>query len=205
MVKRTIAMLALAAVALLAVGISGCGGGSGASSSPTDEMQSHQANASSSDQADADSREGGAEFRVPGGAKEEVNRIIAGSKEASPEEIEAASEVLEESLEAREDHDWAGQCGTLSEKMEKVVEQDGIVIAANQSCVENLGAAGKKASQEALADTMDGGIGALRLIGGGQAFAFYHGTEGKDYLIPMEREGGEWKVAALTAEAIPRS
>jgi hypothetical protein len=82
---------------------------------------------------------------------------------------------------------------------------NGIIIANNQTCAENLGAAGEKAPKDALVDTMKSSIGALRLIGDGQAFAFYHGNDGKDYLIPMELEGGSWKVAALTAQPIPGS
>jgi hypothetical protein len=199
MIRRMILMLA--SLMLCAAVVSGCGSGSAASSPSTQKTDATLTESKTNE----GNRAGAAEFRVPGGNKQEVNRIIAGSREASAEEIEAASTVLEKSLEARADHDWATQCRTLSANMEKVVEENGIVVAADQSCAENLGAAGKKASSEALADTMEGAIGALRLIGGGQAFAFYHGVQGKDYLIPMEREGSEWKVGALTAEAIPGS
>jgi hypothetical protein len=83
----------------------------------------------------------------------------------------------------------------------KVVSESA-VIAPKQSCSKNLGSAGDKAPQSALVDTMATSIAALRLIGGGQAFAFYHGVGEHDYLVPMVLEGGEWKVAALTAEEI---
>jgi hypothetical protein len=191
----------VAALLVCALVVAGCGGGSSSAPSSTEGTT-----ASSTPAAAVEPHgEGGAEFRVPGGKKEEVNRIIDGSKEASAAEIEAASDVLAENLKARESHDWAAQCETLSKKMAKVVEQNGVVIASNQTCAENLGLVGAKASKKALADTMEGSLGALRLVGDGQAFAFFHGTEGKDYLIPMEREGSDWKVAALTAEPIPGS
>jgi hypothetical protein len=192
--RRTMSVLVLAAICL---GIaSGCGSGSSSTNGSSATINASAGPAEG---------EGAVEFRVPGGAKQEVNRIISGSKEASAEELEAASAVLEKSLEARENRDWAVQCETLSKKMEQVVEENGIVIAAHQSCEKNLGAAGAKASSAALANTMEGSIGALRLVGGNQAFAFYHGTDGKNYLIPMELEKGGWRVAALTAQAIPGS
>jgi hypothetical protein len=187
-------------LSLCAVGASGCGGGSGAATSSTRETANARLTSGDSH---GQVSEGGSQFRVTGGNKQEVNRIIAGSKEASLEEMEAASSVLETSLEARAAHNWVVQCRTLSAKIERLLGKPGAVL--DQSCVESLGAAGEKASNDALADTMEDGIGALRLIGGGQAFAFYHGTQDKNYLIPMEREGGEWKVASLAPEAIPES
>jgi hypothetical protein len=181
---------------------SGCGGGSASTSGPPNgEVPASKA----ANPPDAHTGEEGgiAEFRLPGGKKREVNRIISGSKESSSAEREAATKVLIQSLEARGTRDWAGQCHTLSANMAHVVEANGVVIAPKQTCAENLATAGNKVPQAELADKMEGAIAALRLIGDGQAFAFYHGIEGKNYLIPMELEHGAWRVAAIAAQQLP--
>ena len=147
-----------------------------------------------------------AEFRVPGGPKQEVNRIIAGSREASAEEREAASRALEESLDARADGDWAGQCKTLAKKLVEIAEENGSPFpGAHTNCAKNLEKAAEEAPPAVLANRMNGPIAALRLVGSRQAFAFFHGVGGKDYLIPMEEEDGEWVVDSLAPEEIPDS
>jgi hypothetical protein len=202
--------LALAAV-LLAAGLVACGRGE-SSTSRTDPSSSVEKGSNGQGQSggegeNAASRSGSiSEFRVSGGPKQEVNRIIAGSREASTGEREAASKALEESLEARADRDWSGQCETLSKKFVEVVEENGSPFAGVETnCAKSLAQAGEKAPAEALANNMSGPIAALRLVGGGQAFAFYHGVGGKEYLIPMEEESGVWKLDSLTAEEIPHA
>jgi hypothetical protein len=197
----TILPLLLLILVACAALLSACGGGSSSSSTSTSATESSAVETGGA----AEGGGGGAEFRVPGGAKQEVNRIIAGSMEASAGERAAASVVLGESFEARAAKDWAAQCATLSTKMVKVVRANSAVVASNESCAESLAAAGAKASKQALADPMKGTAGALRLVGRNQAFAFFHGADGRDYLIPMEDEAGDWKVASLTAEPIPGS
>jgi hypothetical protein len=44
--------------------------------------------------------------------------------------------------------------------------------------------------------------GALR-VSGESAFLLFHGAHHSDYFMPMAKEGGEWKVAALAASALP--
>lgn len=38
---------------------------------------------------------------------------------------------------------------------------------------------------------------------GSHAFAFYHGTDGEDYAMPMEKVGDSWKVDALVPLEAP--
>jgi hypothetical protein len=82
-----------------------------------------------------------------------------------------------------------------------VIESEAGAGVFKQKCAEALEAAAQKASNS-LKNTMVEPLAALR-VNGKQAFAFYHGAKGKDYVIPMEKEGGEWKVAALLPEEAP--
>ncbi len=45
-------------------------------------------------------------------------------------------------------------------------------------------------------------VGALR-IKGQSAFLLFHGAHHTDYFMPMAKEGGGWKVAAIAASALP--
>lgn len=196
-------LAAVLAVALTVAGLTACGGG-GSSSAQTDTSASVEKQATAEK---AVNRSGSiAEFRVPGGPKQEVNRIIAGSREASAEELEAASQALNDSFDARAKHDWSSQCETLSKKFVEVVEENGSpYLGVETNCAKSVERAAGNAPPQALANNIVGSLAALRLVGGGQAFAFYHGTGGKDYLIPMEEENGEWKVDSLKAEEVPNS
>jgi hypothetical protein len=49
---------------------------------------------------------------------------------------------------------------------------------------------------------MTGPIDALR-VENETAYAFYHGTKGEDFVIPMIKEDGEWKVASLQEQEVP--
>jgi hypothetical protein len=123
-------------------------------------------------------------------------------KEAEAAEREAASRVLEESFQARAARDWAGQCSTLVAPLASQIEQASSVLASGVGCAKALEAQAEKATPSTLVDTMTGPIDVLR-VNGNRAFAFYHGTQGEDYVIPMAKEGGEWKVASLLAKKAP--
>jgi len=57
-------------------------------------------------------------------------------------------------------------------------------------------------SKQIRADTLTGEIAALR-VKGTQAYALYHGNDGNDYAVPMEMEGGSWKVGAIIPTELP--
>jgi hypothetical protein len=165
----------LVLVGLLAVVVAACGGGS--SSSSTDSAEAEPAKA----------------FIVKG----EANNFVIFGHESGAVDREAASKVLGENLEAREAHDWAGQCATLSRRTVKEVEHEAEFIAGHRRpCPQELAKLAETAPPYVLADTLSGPIAALR-IEGNKGIALYHG-ENKNYAMPMKKEGGEWKVDKLT-------
>jgi hypothetical protein len=90
-------------VLLLGAGAAGCGGGSSASG---DSAPSPEASKGFLD-------------------SKGKNKIPKFGEEADEEEREAASAVLEESLQAREAGDWQKQCETLTAGRTKSVEENG--------------------------------------------------------------------------------
>ncbi|MGB7684774.1 MAG: hypothetical protein WBL45_03235 [Solirubrobacterales bacterium] len=164
----------MAAVLLSGVGV-GCGGDSGASATSD---PSGGAEASSS-------------FIKPGGK----NQIPKFGDEADEDEREAASAVLQESIQARAAGEWARQCETLTAGRVKRVQETG--ASGNCASALKIQAAPLSETQALRANTMTGPIDALR-VEGDRGFALYHGRNGKDYAMPMREEDGEWKVSSLT-------
>jgi hypothetical protein len=139
-----------------------------------------------------------AEFRGKG-----LNGVLASAgKESTVAERQAASAVLEKSFEARVAGDWATQCETLTAALIKQLEQSASKGNGKMTCPASLEALAGKAKKAALENTMIQPLAALR-VNHGQAFAFYHGAGGKDYVIPMAEEGGQWKVVVLTPQEAP--
>jgi hypothetical protein len=172
------AWLGLALVAIcLASGIAGCGGGSSSSSGASSEGRSGAGPS--------------AEFLKPKGK----NEIATFGQEAPPELREAASAIVTESLKARAAADFATQCETLN--MKGIADVPG---AENHSdCPKALRAYAEPLanSKKIRADTLSGPIAAFR-VKGDQGYAIYHGNDGKNYAMPMEKEDGSWKVSSVT-------
>jgi hypothetical protein len=185
--KRVAAILLLIVAAALL--FAGCGGGSSSTSSSS---------ASGSTTTTSDNG-GGAEpskqFLKPKGK----NEIAEFGSEASAEEREAASEVVEESLKAREDADFATQCETLSLKGVKEVPG----TKSRAECPKTLKSFAEPLaeSKEARKDTLSGPIDAMR-VKGEKGYALYHGTDKKNYAVPLEKEDGAWLVASVNTEEI---
>jgi hypothetical protein len=190
-------VLVMAIVACLVI-LTGCGGSSDGSSSG--ESSGSAATGSSTTASSADK---GGEPSAEFAGKGENGNLAKEGKEASVADREAASKVLEESFESREAKAWAAQCGTLTAKAVKAVEEEEEAEKAKaKGCASSLESIGKTAPASVLENPMKEPIAALR-IKGGEAFAFFHGKGGKDYVIPLEKEDGEWKVNALAPQGAP--
>lgn len=182
----------LASVVVIAFG--GCGGGSDSPSSPSSSSEPDPSSAPAS-QTGASS-----EFITPGGE----NKYAMFGTEASEEERKAASSTLEANLQARQAGDWETQCATLGKPVaEELAGEAGAPAGVSgqalvKACSKGLGnlAQPLQASAEVRKNTLMGEIAVLR-VEGNQGYALYHGPEGQDYAMPMEKEGIGWKVAAL--------
>jgi hypothetical protein len=174
--------------ALCAVAGLGCGSG-GSSTSSTTTLGTTE----SSSATEPPSGEPSREFVKKGGK----NEIPTFGTEASAAEREAVSEVVEKSLTARAAGDWAGQCATLSSNAIKTIKET-VPPREAGSCAEALKLEAQPVVQtrSIRANTMTEPIAALR-VKGNKAYALYHGAKGQNYAMPVEKEGGAWKVSAL--------
>jgi hypothetical protein len=181
---------AIAIVVALAL-LAGCGGGSSSSSS-------------ASSNGDPVAQNPTAQFLKP---KSPTNELVEFGTEAPAAERKAAEAVLAENLKARERGDFATQCATLATLVsEHMAEGKKKGAAAAESCSAELKKLAEPLSQSKpfRVDTLSGGTVSLLRVKGNQADAIYHGNDGKDYAMPMFKEGMQWKVAALlTTELNP--
>jgi hypothetical protein len=166
---------------LIAATAAGCGGGSSSSSSTVP----------------SGGPIGTASFETKG----EESYAVEFGKEASAAEREVVSKLVEESLRARAAGDWAGQCATLGGAAKEEMERRASGEGKGTTCAHSLGRLGSLAPKGALDNTMNGPIAALR-VEGTKGYALYHGKGGKNYSLELIKEGGQWKVAALSTESI---
>jgi hypothetical protein len=183
---RVIALSALAALLL-----AGCGGGG--TSASEDATSEGAVNANS------EVAEPSKEFRNPAGG-----RVTTFGKESEVAKREEASAVLTKSLTAREKADFAAQCETLGKRgLEGFLGKgQGNERSKCQKELKKLAEPLSK-TKKIRADTLTDEIAALR-VKGNQAYALYHGNDGKDYGVPMELEGGSWKVGTILPIELPQ-
>ncbi|MGB7686441.1 MAG: hypothetical protein WBL45_11750 [Solirubrobacterales bacterium] len=193
-----------ALVAVIAMVVAGCGGGGSSSvedSSPpaTTTTTSASARSGSDGVTRSESSDPGPSVEFLGTG---VNgRLAAQGKEADPIEREAVSDVIEASQESREVGNFMAQCFHLDEHATKEVEKRASGLGVAKDCLKILEEQAKRLPAAARASTLTGPINALR-VKGDRGYAFYHGTRGKDYVIPVRKEKGEWKLEALWEQEI---
>jgi hypothetical protein len=136
------------------------------------------------------------EFFVVGGD----NAVQLFGHEATGGERAQGSKVIERWMRARAAKDHATECVYLARSFvsEFVVEATKVSKGKATTCPQALAFFGTSAGGvNHFDDTTTGPIDSLR-IEGGQGYGQYHGNDGHDYIVPMAREGGEWKVSTAS-------
>lgn len=178
-------LAALALFVLFAVVVSACGGGGSSGGSSTKSADPNEAATHSA------KSEPSLEF-VGSGPN---GKLATEGKESTVAEREEASRIVEEMERAREHRNWAGQCKTFSATYAESTAE-GAPKGGPETCAAAVEALARGEGKSVLDSTMIEPIAALRVIGQ-DAFAFYHGAKGKKYVIPLEKEDGEWRLVAL--------
>jgi hypothetical protein len=170
--KRAIVLFVLGAIVF-----AGCGGGD--SEETTQERIYPQVTGPSR------------EFLVEG----EDNAVQTFGREATEAEREAASRVIEDWMAAREEGDWQGVCKYLSKDAQIYLIKSGTFISQKKvtRCAKGLAVVAGQSFSPSRVNNMDGPIDSLRL-GEGHGYAQYHGNDGMDWIVPVTREDGVWKV-----------
>lgn len=141
------------------------------------------------------------EFLVPGGD----NVVQTFGEEATKEERERAYHVIAPWMKARAAQDWKKDCSYFSRSyIHSLVATDAAQVSHGKAktCPAALAYFGHAASGS-YKNNLTGEIDSFRVgeaqgVEGHQVFfgyAQYHGNDGRDWVIPLEREGGEWKIA----------
>jgi hypothetical protein len=137
------------------------------------------------------------EFLVPGGD----NVVQTFGEEGTPRERAEATAVIAAWLRARAAKDWKKDCSyfSIGSARELTADAHHVTNGKVKSCPEALAYFKGNASGN-FVDTLSGSIDSLRVGEAGEvkgqkiAYAQYHGNDGKDWVVPLEWEGGGWKV-----------
>ena len=130
------------------------------------------------------------EFVIPGGD----NTVQYFGHEAVKAQREQVSTVVEAWDRARAAEKWKLDCSYLTRAYidNMVTDAESVSKGNATSCVEALVFFGVVASG-AEGITTTGPIDSLR-VSGRKGYAQYHGRKGQDWIVPVEVEGGVWKV-----------
>lgn len=130
------------------------------------------------------------EFVIPGGD----NTVQYFGHEAVRAQREQVSTVVEAWDRARAAEKWKLDCSYLTRAYidNMVTDAESVSKGKATSCVEALAFFGVVASgTEDMTTT--GPIDSLR-VSGRKGYVQYHGRNGQDWIVPVEEEGGMWKV-----------
>lgn len=199
--KPKIALALIATVAIFPVA-AGCGGGSsssgGSSSTSSDSGKTTASNSGESSGSEVVD-DNSAEF-VGKGPNGQLAKV---GKEGGLAEKEAATQVLEESFDARESGDWATQCKTLSSSTLEQLKKTPVLVGGGGSCANILESQASQLPPSARANTLTGTVDAFRINQKINGFAFWHGSDGKDHMIPLIEQRGSWKLVSIQEAPAP--
>jgi len=142
-------------------------------------------------ESDSDSGGGSAQFRGRGD-----NSVQELGSEADDPEFEQAAAVLHGYLDALAAGRWKAACSYMESGFRDSVEQLG------GSCAPALAGMSGGPSPAAAEEAAVADAGALR-VDGNQGFILFHGVRHSDFFMPVAREEGRWKIAALAASELP--
>lgn len=139
---------------------------------------------------------GAAQFETKGGD----NSIQEFGIEAPEADFDAAAIALHGFLDARAAGAWRDTCSYMSTAVgASLIQLSGHSRGA--SCPDALASLATDLPPAALREAAVAEAAALR-VEGDRAFLLFQGARGTAYFMPMAREGGTWKVAAVAPSAL---
>jgi hypothetical protein len=143
---------------------------------------------------------GSEQFRSKGGD----NSVQEYGEEKGESELQEAAEAVHGFFVARATGEWAKACGYLSKAMAEQLEQ----LATSSTSLKDKGCAAfleaftsRDLSASVWRETTTVDAGSLRQEGE-QAFLIYYGADKAIYAMPLKVEGGQFKVGALSGDAL---
>jgi hypothetical protein len=138
----------------------------------------------------SDSGGGSAQFRGRGD-----NSVQELGSEGGDSEFEQAAAALHGYLDALAAGRWKAACSYMESGFRNSVEEFG------GPCAATLAGLSGEPSSAAAEEAAVADAGALR-VDGDQGFLLFHGADNSDFFMPVAREGGRWKIAALAASEL---
>ncbi|HEX5592852.1 MAG TPA: hypothetical protein VFX35_05845 [Solirubrobacterales bacterium] len=127
------------------------------------------------------------------------NVVQTFGREATEAEREQVSKMIQAWMRARAAQNWAKDCSYFSDEyIHILVDTDAVSVSEGKAttCPKALAFFGHQASGS-YKNNMAGPVVSLR-IGEGHGYAQYHGNDGHDWVVPVEKEDGKWWVANAT-------
>lgn len=210
--------LCLGLAALGSLGLAACGSGAGSSTSSTTTATNPSTTTVTAPSAKTPSAKPspphGSE-EAPSAARQKAgaakpfvephadNSIPTFGSESTDSDRSRAEAALRAYLTARAKGDWAGACSHLAASMGKQLQAlAGAAKGKPNGCAAVYAALTGRAPASTRANPLTSGLLSLR-IKGTQGFALWVGPHGQRYVMPMAREGSEWKVTQLAPIAYP--
>lgn len=127
--------------------------------------------------------------------------LVAFGEEGSNSELEQASETVSEFLAARSAGDWETACEQIASAMVGKLEHLAATSTSlsDKSCASFLGAYVELSPAELSEKSVEEGV--LRRSGK-RGYLIYFGAHEVVCAMPLEEDGGEWKVAAVSAKQL---
>ncbi len=172
--RRAVVIWLILMFASMALVIAGCGGSGPSSTSASAGAEPSKAFLKPKDKENAE--------------------IVTFGEEATTKEREEVGAIVDQSLKAREEADFATQCATLSKQGIATIPG----AKSQRDCVQVLTKFAEPLSKtkEVRKDALLGPIAAMR-VSGTKGYALFHGSDGKNWAIPVQQEDGVWKVASV--------
>jgi hypothetical protein len=123
-------------------------------------------------------------------------------EEGSESELEQADEAVSDFLAAHSREDWEAACDLLSQPMLDKLERLATTSTGldDPSCAAFLDAFAVVSAQEKV-ESADIEGGSLRRQGT-KGYLIYSGPEEVVYAMPLDQQGDEWRVAAISAQRL---
>lgn len=133
-------------------------------------------------------------IEVPPAPKGSDDSIQTFGKEADAAQSAEGAQAVNGFFQGRADGRWADACYYLSSDMGAALAQTAEEGADCEASLRNLT---EKVPRKALNQQAKVRVGSVR-VDGDRGFVVYKGAGGVWYAVPLSKEGGEWKLGALS-------
>lgn len=172
----------LSLVLLVLLGAAGCGGSDGDTEAPDPSQDVAYPKGPTR------------QFYDPG----DDNAVQLYGHEAAPALRRQIGSTVQAWLRARAAGNWDRECRYLSQETVKYATDGATTVGQREvrSCDAALAILAVKGQKVSRRYNMAGSVPSVRL-GEGHGYAQYHGNDGRDWVVPVKREDGAWKVSTL--------